>query len=119
MGTANPTDEPATGDGGSVLQGVLVQNCHRKSPDDQRLVVVLLLVGPGESRGDELSHPGQEEQAAQGDAQAVIPPYLLHPQLLPFPGAGKASTGYHGSGQETGSLVTGPPGVLGLVRAVP
>jgi hypothetical protein len=56
-----------------VLQGASPE-LPKKIPDLQRLIVLLLLIGPGEPLCHELPQPTEEEQRGQGDAQAVIPP---------------------------------------------
>src|SRR5918999_4567569 len=66
-----------------VLQGAGPE-LPEEAADQQRLLVLDLLVGPGEPLGDELADPAEEEQPGQGDAQAVVLPDPLH--LLSPPG---------------------------------
>jgi hypothetical protein len=61
-----------------VLQGAGPE-LPEEVADLQRLIMFLLLVGPGEPLGHQLTNPGRKEQPGQGDAQAVIPPSALHP----------------------------------------
>src|SRR5215203_739579 len=82
FGICHPRGPPAAAQGSaSVHLGHAGATRRKQRPGSeekvanlQRLVVLLLVIGPGKPLGHQLTNPGHKEQPSQRDAEAVVSP---------------------------------------------